>query len=134
MVNQENSDTGRSWSDVWGSPPRDQNNGKIVRTQKYPGYSVAFSKYVSTYCLSTNSCIVESDCCWWILSVDIIENESDCCWWIFSKVIIITKEEHTCSNLQFFCYGAQDIKFQLFLNFSNCKLIIMGLATEPLFG
>ncbi|KAG2631615.1 uncharacterized protein LOC120659319 [Panicum virgatum] len=27
MVNQENSDTGRSWSDVWGSPPRDQNNG-----------------------------------------------------------------------------------------------------------
>ncbi|XP_039848901.1 uncharacterized protein LOC120707906 [Panicum virgatum] len=26
MVNQENSDTGRSWSDVWGSPPRDQNN------------------------------------------------------------------------------------------------------------
>jgi len=68
MVNQENSDTGRSWSDVWGSPPRDQNNGKIVRTQKYPGYSVAFSKYVSTYCLSTNSCIVESDCCWWILS------------------------------------------------------------------
>ncbi|KAG2563579.1 hypothetical protein PVAP13_8KG327012 [Panicum virgatum] len=27
MVNQDNSDTGRSWSDVWGSPPRDQNNG-----------------------------------------------------------------------------------------------------------
>ena len=31
MVNQENSDTGRSWSDVWGSPPRDQNNGNANR-------------------------------------------------------------------------------------------------------
>jgi len=31
MVNQDNSDTGRSWSDVWGSPPRDQNNGNANR-------------------------------------------------------------------------------------------------------
>lgn len=27
MVKQENSDTGGFWSEMWGSPPRDQNKG-----------------------------------------------------------------------------------------------------------
>ncbi|CAL4894551.1 unnamed protein product [Urochloa decumbens] len=34
MVNQENSDTGRSWSDIWGSPPRDENNEASERAKR----------------------------------------------------------------------------------------------------
>jgi hypothetical protein len=34
MVNQENSDTGRSWSNIWGPPPREQNKGNATRLSK----------------------------------------------------------------------------------------------------
>lgn len=33
MVKQENSDTGSFWSEMWGSPPRDQNNGNATTSK-----------------------------------------------------------------------------------------------------
>ncbi|OEL28034.1 hypothetical protein BAE44_0010947 [Dichanthelium oligosanthes] len=46
MVNQENSDTSGSWRDIWGPPPRDQNNDEF--RGKFP-LAVALERSPSTF-------------------------------------------------------------------------------------
>lgn len=76
MVKQENSDTTSSWSEMWGSPPRDQSNGNATRKnifcQKHLSYWSATSKtrnlHLLNACLSAlillKNLIVSNNMCW----------------------------------------------------------------------